>query len=259
MQNASSHALFIVSVSLSEDGVSNWKGIVAALYQYVGMLRYHCELGLPLWIFDELQSIQEISHRYDDEPSPEDFVEVMAEKMAPAYNLPASRLLDGSALLFDYDPDAIKNLVTGFFTPQNSRVDLASTKFGRSADYETIDSVGTEEHVEVPWSSDLFDAHAVPPHEEPMFGTNYWLQTIPASLLENWLELSRPQLPPRASKLSLPEKNDFIPSKFDLKPLPPVDCDHPLLNCAIKLQVTVGKHKVSSNGIGICLLVSRSQ
>jgi secreted Zn-dependent insulinase-like peptidase len=72
------------------------------------MLRYHCLQGLPTWIYDELQCIQDVAHRYNDEQSPEDLVETFAEELAPENNLPPERLLDGYSLLFEYDPAAIK-------------------------------------------------------------------------------------------------------------------------------------------------------
>ena len=107
-QNSSSHSIFNVSISLSEQGVANWTKVVAELYQYVGMIRYHCQKGLPQWIYDELRSIQEVAHKYDDEQSPEDLVETLAEELSPVYNLPPDRLLDGTSLLFEYDPATIK-------------------------------------------------------------------------------------------------------------------------------------------------------
>jgi nardilysin len=241
-ENASSYALFIVSITLSEEGVANWRQVVAELYRYVGMLRYHCEDGLPKWIFEELKSIQEISHKYDDEPSPEDLVENLAESMAPEYNLPAERLLDGDALLFEYEPAAIQDLVNNFFTPHNARLDMASTKFGRSADYESIESFVPKECL-TPSDGFFEPSSSPPPQEEPIFGTRYWCQSLSDLLLQEWADLSQPQLPPPESKLSIPQKNSFVPSNFALKPLPPADCDHPLLNCSIKLQITVGKRK----------------
>lgn len=72
------------------------------------MLRYHCANGLPDWIFEELRSIQEVSYRYDDEQSPEDLVESLADELAPCHPLPADRLLDGTSLLFEYEPEKIK-------------------------------------------------------------------------------------------------------------------------------------------------------
>lgn len=96
--------MFIVTFSLSEEGVANWREVVSMLYEYVGMLRYHCLQGLPHWIYEELRSIQEISYQYDDEQSPEDLVESLADELAPVHPLPADRLLDGTSLLFDYNP-----------------------------------------------------------------------------------------------------------------------------------------------------------
>ena len=80
------------------------------MYKYIGMLRYHhCEQeGLPLWIYEELRSIQEVAHKYSDEESPEDLVETIAEEMAPEWCLPPERLLDGSDLLFEYRPELIQ-------------------------------------------------------------------------------------------------------------------------------------------------------
>lgn len=72
------------------------------------MLRYHCQQGLPRWIFEELESIHEVAHRYSDEQSPEDLVETLAEELAPHFCTPPERLLDGTALFFEYDPSAIQ-------------------------------------------------------------------------------------------------------------------------------------------------------
>jgi hypothetical protein len=138
-----------------------------------------------------------------------------------------------------------QNLADTYFTPSNARIDLASTTFGRSADYETIEP--SKETEPLPPSEEVFDpakAGAPPPQQEPVFGTRYWCQHISDLHLQQWSDLVKPQLPPTESMLSLPQQNQFIPTKFSLKTLPPADCDHPLLNCSIKLQITVGKRKV---------------
>lgn len=103
----------MVSFSLSEEGVANWREVISMLYQYVGMLRYHCRQGLPHWIYEELRSIQEISYRFDDEQSPEELVESLADELAPAHPLPADRLLDGTSLLFEYEPERIQVSLQG--------------------------------------------------------------------------------------------------------------------------------------------------
>lgn len=72
-------------------------------------------IGLPTWIYEELRSIQEVSHRYGDEPTPEDLVESLAEELAPEFNLPSERLLDGNELLFEYNPSLIKVRHTPYY------------------------------------------------------------------------------------------------------------------------------------------------
>lgn len=108
LESASSHALFALTFSLSKGGVEHWREIVTEVYRYVGMLRYYASDELPEWIHQELKSIHELSYRYADEPSADDFVQDLAGELAPHNNLPPERLLDGSELLFDYDPNEIK-------------------------------------------------------------------------------------------------------------------------------------------------------
>jgi secreted Zn-dependent insulinase-like peptidase len=74
------------------------------------MLRYHCDSsnGLPSYIYDELHRVQECSFQFEDESSPSDLVERMAELLAPYKEFPPERLLDGEILLFEFDRDQIK-------------------------------------------------------------------------------------------------------------------------------------------------------
>jgi nardilysin len=251
-ENGSSHALFRVTFMLSEEGIDRWREVVSELYKYVGMLRYHCEKGLPDWIHEELKSIYEVAHKYADEQSPEDFAVDLVDEMSPWYNTPPERLLDATGLLFEYRPDIIKNLVDGYFKPSNARIEVSSTRFGRSSEYEENES---SKHVEyynsflpdeccLPASDELFDPKtAGPPHIEPIFGTPFWVQSVSTQQISVWNDCARPQLPPKESMLALPQPNAFVPTNFELKPLPPDDCDHPLLHCSIKLQITVGRRK----------------
>ena len=99
-----------MTLTLSEDGVSHWTCIATEVYRYIGMLRYFASSpeGLPDWIHQELKSIHELSYRYGDEQSSDDFVQDLAEELAPHLCMPPERILDGSELLFDYDPIEIK-------------------------------------------------------------------------------------------------------------------------------------------------------
>lgn len=96
-----------MTFTLSVEGVDQWPNIISALYSYIGMLRHH-GTNLPEWIYLELRSLHDFAYRYADEPSPEDLVESVVEDMAPHLNIPPSRILDGSHLLFAHDPQEIQ-------------------------------------------------------------------------------------------------------------------------------------------------------
>ena len=108
-EHASSHALFCLELTLSVDGVSHWSKIVEIVYIYIGMIRYYCKTeGLPEWIYEELRAIQQVSHEFEDEAAPMDWVQDVADCLAPYKCIPPQRLLDGDALLFEYDADSIE-------------------------------------------------------------------------------------------------------------------------------------------------------
>ncbi len=277
--DASTHALFTFQISLSKRGVRYWEEVVKVVFYYIGMLRYHflegyVDLsgekveGLPQWIHDELKSIANVSYRYADEGDVEEIVEEIAENMAPWYGLPEERVLDGDELLFDdvVDNKTVKDLLFNFLTPQNVRVDLMSSLFGRESNFdEAIENQGKElvdenedvgdEGVMKPVDNyfeddsddekeTFFDMRkAGIPSVEPRFGTHYWKEKISTITMQQWSDASKAQLPPADFPLNLPPKNPYVPSEFDLKPLPPDDAAHPLLHCSLKVCVSVGKKK----------------
>lgn len=114
-ENASSHALFSLTLTLSIEGVSHWMEILQYVYYYIGMVRHYCKSvdgnggrGLPMWIYEELRAIQQVSYEFADETTPLDFVENMADRLTPYNCLPPERLLDGDDLLFEFDNKTIE-------------------------------------------------------------------------------------------------------------------------------------------------------
>jgi len=250
-ESASSHALFCMQLTLSTEGVSYWAEIVKHVYIYIGMLRYYCKSkdGLPSWIFEELQAIQKLSHQFEDETTSVDLVEYIAESLTPYNCLPPERLLDGVPLLFEDDPNVVEDLLDNYFTPANARVDLMSSTFGRSGDFDDhvthIPSSG--DHYAINSSKgDAITFHVDTSGEpliEPIFGSRYWSHIIPEEIIKDWNKTMQPQMPPTETEISLPPMNPFIPEKFDLKELPHDDGTHPLLFCSLKVCVPVGKKK----------------
>ena len=250
-ENSSSHALFTMNFTLSEEGVPHWEDIVNFVYIYIGMLRFYCstDSGLPEWIHEELRAIQEVSHKFEDEEAPMDLAESIAECLAPYNMLPPERLLDGDELLFEFNRDAVQNIIEEYLTPMNSRVDLVSSSFGRAAEFEDHISRLEPASKDTPINSINGDSYVfdretfLEPLVEPIFGTRYWSHIIPSEIIQKW-DLSRgPSMPDIESGISLPPVNTFVPTKFDLKELPADDSHHPLLFCSLKICIAVGKQK----------------
>jgi secreted Zn-dependent insulinase-like peptidase len=190
--------------------------------------------------------MHELGFKYKDEQSPDDLVEGFSEDMAPYLMLPPERLLDGMALMFEFDEDCIENYLDNYLTPENGRIDLTSTTFGRAADFDDATATeGTETKISDLRFSDECEefnvASAGSPQVEPMFGTRFWASTVPFEWIDHWKRLSEPQQP--TIDIGLPPRNPFIPTTFHLKPLPDHDSHHPLLDCSLKLCITVGKTK----------------
>ena len=273
--DASTHALFALEINLSKRGMRHWEDVIKVVFAYIGMLKFHFLQGhvnesgkkiesLPPWIYEELKAIAEVAYRFADEEDVTETCEQIAENMAPWYNLPEERILDGDSLLFgtEVDNEVVKILLFDYFTPDNMRVDLMSSLYGRDAEYNDLGVQDEEEKKEELVEDEegiqpmddgidkddevhlLFDKEKAGPSSiEPRFGTKFWSEPISKDMIRQWSTAANPQLPSPEWAIGLPPKNTFIPTKFDLKPLPPDDADHPLLNCSVKVCVTVGKKK----------------
>uniref|UniRef100_A0A7S4IA88 Peptidase M16 middle/third domain-containing protein n=1 Tax=Odontella aurita TaxID=265563 RepID=A0A7S4IA88_9STRA len=235
-ENSSSHALFTLSFTLSEEGVTKWADICSYVYKYIGMIRFHCNSadGLPTWIYEELRAIQNVAYKYKDEKMPDALVEDVVENMMSG--LPPTRVLDGNSLLFESDEGAIKDLLDNYMTPMNSRIDLISSMFGRESDEDSALSCpfGAYESIE----SLSIEGQSL--QKEPMFEARYWSHPISKEVLKEWSLCASPQLPPTSSHLSLPPKNPYVPTKFETKQLPEDDGRHPLLHCALQVHAHLG-------------------
>lgn len=274
--DASTHALFTIEMSLSKVGMTCWEDVIYVVFIYIGMLRYNFleghnaannengekkKEGLPPWIYNELKSIANISYQFADEGDVTDIVEGIAENMAPWVNLPKERVLDGVELLFDdnVDNDTVKSLLFDYLTPESMRVDLMSSIFGRDADFDESSMLHSDEEEKKEGAIDeageirnptglceeglpSFNKELLGPAIlEPRFGTKFWIENIPEDVIHRWSCAATPQLPPTEFAIHLPPQNTYIPTKLDLRPAD--DAEHPLLNCCLKVCITVGKKK----------------
>lgn len=289
IEKSSCHALFVATFTLSEYGITKWPLVVETIYQYISMLReyFHCDDNdnndntntrdvykkeLPSYIYEELQMIQNMSYQYEDELSPDDLVEGLAEHMAHHIHIPPEHLLDGSTLLFEYNHNLIRDIIHQYLIPSNSRIDIFSSKFGKVQDYEnqqeqhqspqqaadshddaTMESYEPSSfptiiHDMIKIKDPLLDDGMVdpnassPPMIEPMFGTPFWCYEIPSLLLDKWSSLLSSVN--TNNKLHLPIQNPFVPTNLDLKSVDDHnDASHPLLGASIKVCITIGRKK----------------
>ena len=249
---ATSHSLFSITFVLSEAGLRHWKELVLAVYEYIGMLRHHSQTGWPDYIFQELQRIHELEYMYGNEMPPDETVEHLVEIMAPHSHIPKQRLLDGSSLLFEFGENQVKSLLDDYMLPEKARIDLISSSFGKPAAYDhvSVDPSSTDTVVtnlvigqENELAAGSFNAElAGNPQIDPMFGTLFWCNKLPASWLEQWTCAAEPGLS-AITALALPPRNPFVPENFELKPRPADDADHPLLHASLKLCIAVGKKR----------------
>jgi nardilysin len=260
IENASSHGLFTITFTLTKSGVSHWEQVVHTVYQYIGMLVN--QRHMPNYIFDELQKMNKATYQYQEDVSTDEFVEEIADRLAPCHALlPPERLLDGYELLWEYDECAIRQLIERYLTPSNARYDLMSSTFGRAADYNNNDNVMddtttlSKDKDRQGLSEEKKDNDLIPsntskvafnlqktPQVEPYFGTRFWVEEICSDTLSRWA-LAFQNGTSDDVPLSLPSPNPFVPTAFNLKPRPFDDSHHPLLRCSVKIQVTVGKKK----------------
>ena len=134
-------------------------------------------------------------------------------------------------------------LLDEYFTPNNARIDLMSSSFGREGDFvqqamgeseeEVVATTTTRTATTSASDDDAFSPQlAGEPTVEPHFGTRFWCNKISQGSIEKWIQLREPQVAPPTSLLTLPPLNPYIPTRFDIKPLPENEYDHPLVNCS---------------------------
>ena len=212
-EDAPSHSLFSITITLSSDVIQQnyWIDIVRTILTYIGMMKYYCKQddGLPVWIYEELKTIGDLSYKYANEQSPTDAVESIAETLSPLYNLPPERILDGNHLLWEFNNEEISSLLCNYFTVDNCRFTLISSSFKENEGEEL--------------------------RTEPYFGTKYWVCDISDDDLSSWREALIPVIPSSESELALPPKNPFVPTNFELKPFPVDDASHFLMSKSVKL------------------------
>ena len=224
----------VFSVSFDLTQITHWPSTVEVVMAYLHLLR---KTGVPKYIFSELQHVAQLSYQHGNELSPEDTVETLADNMTPERNMDVEHLLSGSDLYIDFDAEEINTLLRDVLTCERCNIDVTSSEFGSTADYE-------EHHVisdRIMLQDSPLDIIGKPersPQKEPWFGIYFWANRLPRSALQTWAVAD-----PTRFDLHLPPPNHFIPRALALKSFPADDANHPLLHSALKICLPIGKQK----------------
>jgi len=133
--------------------------------------------GAQKWVFDECRDLNSMQFRFKDKERPQMYVCGLAGHL---HEYPIEEVLTGGYLLSEWRPDLI-NTVLDLLKPDKVRVAVIAQRYEEKC---------TE--------------------AERWYGTKYKVENIPAEKIASWENCGINE------KLRLPEKNDFIPTNFDL-------------------------------------------
>ncbi|KAL8568009.1 hypothetical protein ACOMHN_029184 [Nucella lapillus] len=138
--------------------------------------------GPQEWVFKECRDLSAMQFRFKDKEKPRNYVSHLS---AVLHEYPMEESLSALYLFNEYRPELL-NMILDLLTPDNMRVHVYSKKFESQAD-----------------------------QAEKWYGTQYRVDEIPSSLTEFWSNCNLHE------NLRLPDRNEFIPSNFDLFPREP--------------------------------------
>jgi len=135
--------------------------------------------GPQEWIFRECQDLSSMGFRFKDKERPSSYTCSCA---ATLHDYPMVEVLSGGYLFDKYDPQLISDILDKL-RPSLTRVTVIGQKFSGQTDIK-----------------------------EEWYGTEYSMSEIPHDLLQKWEDAGLNE------NLQIPERNEFIPTNFDILP-----------------------------------------
>lgn len=133
--------------------------------------------GTKEWIFNECRDLSAMQFRFKDKERPRAYTSSLSGVL---HDYQIEEVLSAHYLQTEYKPE-IMDMVLDKLVPENMRVSVIAKKFEGQVDTK-----------------------------EEWYGTEYKLEKIPQEKLQGWANSGLHE------NLSLPEKNEFIPTNFDL-------------------------------------------
>ena len=97
-EHNSTHAFFSIEITLTEQGLAELDQVIQAVFQYIKMLK---ECGPNERIWRDIQAIETLSSRYEEDSPPIDNVSNLSENMQLFDPID---YLNGDLLFFEYNP-----------------------------------------------------------------------------------------------------------------------------------------------------------
>ncbi|KAJ1335357.1 insulysin [Microdochium nivale] len=174
--------VFDFQVRLTKEGLIHYKEIVKVFFEYVALLR---ESPPQEWIFEEQKGMADVDFKFKQKTPASRFTSKISSVMQKP--LPREWLLSGQSRLRKFDSKLIKHGLD-LLRPDNFRMTLISR--------------------EVPGDWD---------QKEKWYGTEYKSEDIPSDFLAELNKIAGGSTKDRLSKLHLPGKNQFIPTKLEVE------------------------------------------
>ncbi|KXX73626.1 Insulin-degrading enzyme [Madurella mycetomatis] len=174
--------IFECQITLTEEGLKNYKEVVKVFFEYIALLRETEPLG---WIFDEQKGLADVNFKFREKTQSYRFTSKLSSFMQKP--LPRECLLSGYSLLRKFDPKLIKEAL-GYLRPDNFRMTIVSRNFPGA------------------WEQ-----------REKWYGTEYTRQAIPAEFMDEITRAAASASGDRIAKLHLPHKNQFVPTKLEVE------------------------------------------
>ncbi|XP_071090018.1 insulin-degrading enzyme-like [Haliotis cracherodii] len=133
--------------------------------------------GVKEWIFKECQDLSAMAFRFKDKERPRGYVSSLSG-MIHDYVMP--EVLSGSYTVTEYKPDLVQ-MVIDKLVPENMKCIIIAQKFKGTTD-----------------------------KKEKWYGTDYMESSIPPEMIRKWSDCGL------HDNLRLPQRNEFIPTNFDI-------------------------------------------
>ncbi|KJH53656.1 peptidase, M16 family [Dictyocaulus viviparus] len=152
--------------------------IGAFMSSYIGLLK---RTGAIAWVQEELRELRELKFRFKDKENPLSMVTKMASELQ---NVPFKDILSWRYLLPEFKPERIMEIIN-MMSPDNMFYTVVAKQF-----------TGQQFNI-----------------EEPIYGTEICIKEIDETSVNRFKRALDSVHP----ALHIPEKNEYIPNKFDLK------------------------------------------